>query len=466
VALSYAYAPGEEADGVTVKLGFSLAQTVSQASVEWSVPGLREGLITELLRAMPKSLRRELMPFPPKVAEILRDLKPGGDSLPQDLAAFIKQRYGVVIPANTWTSDAVPAHLRPRIEVIGNDRKTLGTSRDLRQLRQQLEQTKAKPAPDDSAWNRVAHLWEQFGLSAWSFGDLPERITISEIGPVPVYAWPGLQTDDSHGINLRLFRSAELARQATLEGIQRLVELALSKDFAWLNKDLRVLNRFAALTANLCPMEELEETALENLRRHLLPAEVFPALTEAAFRTAVEQSSRKIPGVAMQLVDHIGVILKLRREIQQRCGSATVPTTSKPRTLSNLSQLSVATSDTAKPANVWARELDALVPRRFLITIPFAQLTHLPRYLKALGTRMERAKLNPAKDRERAQKLAPYLDALKQREADPPKAPEARQRLENFRWLLEEYKVSLFAQELGTSIPVSPKRLDEQLQQL
>ena len=187
VALAYAYTPGEEQDGVTVKLGFSLAQTISQASVEWAVPGLREGLITELLRALPKSIRRELMPFPPKVEEIVRNFQPGGDSLPQDLAAFIRQHYGVAIPPNTWAGDAVPAHLRPRIEVIGHDQKSLGASRDLGQLRQKLEQTKSRPAPDDSAWHRVAQQWEQFGLSAWSFGDLPERITVSENGPVPVY---------------------------------------------------------------------------------------------------------------------------------------------------------------------------------------------------------------------------------------------------------------------------------------
>ncbi|MEI9866000.1 MAG: ATP-dependent RNA helicase HrpA [Limisphaerales bacterium] len=263
VALSYAYTPGEEQDGVTVKLGFSLAQTISQASVEWAVPGLREGLIGELLRALPKSLRRELMPFPPKIAEILRDFQPTGDSLPHDLAMFIRQRYEVIIPPNIWTVDSVPAHLRPRVEVIGNDQKSLGASRDLGQLRQKLEQTKAKPVPDDSAWSRIAQQWEQFGLSAWTFGDLPDRITVSESGTVPVYAWPGLQTDDSNGVSLRLFRSADLAHIATLGGIQRLVELALQKDFAWLQKDLRALSRFDALVANLCPPDELQEMAFE-----------------------------------------------------------------------------------------------------------------------------------------------------------------------------------------------------------
>ncbi len=466
VALSYAYTPGEEQDGVTVKLGFSLAQTVSQASVEWAVPGLREGLIGELLRALPKSIRRELMPFPPKIAEILRDFQPTGDSLPHDLAAFIRQRYEVAIPPNTWSADAVPAHLRPRVEVIGNDQKSLGASRDLGQLRQKLEQTKAKPVPDDSAWNRVAQQWEQFGLSAWTFGDLPERITVSESSPVPVYAWPGLQTDDSNGVSLRLFRSADLSHIATLGGIQRMVELALQNDFAWLQKDLRALSRFDALAANLCPLDELQETAFENLKWHILPAEVFPALTEANFLAAVESSRARIPGLSVTLIDLVGGILRLRQEIQQRCGpSPTLPVT-KPRTLSNLSQLSIATKDVKKPANIWADELDALLPRRFLATIPFVQLAHLPRYLKALATRMERARLNPVKDKERAQQLAPYLAALQKLNANPPKPLEARRRMAEFRWMVEEFKVSLFAQELGTAVPVSPQRLDQHLQRL
>src|ERR1035437_5544544 len=365
VELTYAYTPGEEQDGVTVKLGFSLAQTISQASVEWAIPGLREGLISELLRALPKSIRRDLMPFPPKVEEILRNFQPVGDSLPHDLAIFIRQNYGITIPPNTWASDAVPAHLRPRIEVIGNDQKSLGTSRDLGALRQKLEQVKARPAPDNSAWNRVAQQWERAGNTTWNFGTLPARITVSENGPVPTYAWPGLQleTDNVPGapassrrveaaatrrqdagapgefcsgssVSLRIFRTEELARQATLGGIQRLVELALAKDFALLHRDLRELNRFDALVANLCPLDELQEAAFENLKRHVLPTEVFPTLNEENFHAAVQQTRLQIPGLAIKLVDRVGVILKARKEIQQRCGpSPTLPPT-KPTPLS------------------------------------------------------------------------------------------------------------------------------------
>ena len=462
VAVSYAYSPGDEHDGATVKLGFSLAQTISQSSVEWAVPGLREALVNELLRALPTSIRRELMPFPPKVAEILRDFHPGGESLLHDLAGFIRQRYGLEIPPDAWPMDAIPAHLRPRIEVVGNDQKSLGTSRDLTALRQKLEQVKTAPAPDNSAWNRAAQQWERANITAWNFGNLPERILVSEDGPVPTFAWPGLALEKD-AVSLRLFRTEELAKQASLGGIQKLVELALAKDFAWLHRDLRALNRWEALVANLCSLDELHSAAWENLRCHVLPAEVFWPLTEADFGKAVQQTRLAIPGLAQNLVDQTAVVLRARKEIELRCGPAPVLPATKPKTFSALSQLSVATKDASAPTNAWAAELAALLPGNFLAVIPFAQLPQVPRYLKALATRMERAKLNPAKDKERAALVAPYVARWKALAANPPKAPEARARLEAFRWLIEEFKVSVFAQELGTAVPVSPQRLDQHL---
>jgi ATP-dependent helicase HrpA len=192
---------------------------------------------------------------------------------------------------------------------------------------------------------------------------------------------------------------------------------------------------------------------------------VFPALTEADFRSAVEASRRHLPGLATKLMDHVGNILKVRQEILRRCGPITTPKIARPQTLSDLKQLGGAPG-VNRPSNPWAEELVALLPPNFLATIPFAQLPHLPRYLKALLTRMDRAAMNPLKDQERARQLAPYLETLRKFEATPPTSPEARRQLEIFRWMVEEYRVSLFAQELGTAFPISPKRLDEQRQRL
>ncbi|MDB6015769.1 MAG: hrpA [Pedosphaera sp.] len=463
VALSYAYVPGEEPDGVTLKLSFTLAQSVSAASVEWAVPGLREGQISELLRALPKAIRRELMPFPPKVAEIVRDLRPTGHSLQHDLARFIHQRYGVEVSPSAWPAEALPQHLRPRIEVVGNDQKTLGTGRDLNQLRERLEKVKAQPAGDPPAWTRAAQQWERFGLTGWNFGDLPERITVGEIDGIPFHAWPGLQVEED-SVSLRLFHGEDAARRASLVGCQRLVELAAQKDLAWLQKDLRALVKFAPLLAP-DSTEELQATAFENLKRYVLPGEPFPALTEKHFHAAVEQARLRIPGLALQLSDRVGAVLQLRQDILRRFGPVTAPVAAGKKTLSDLKQLGAKPAPASKVSLV-GRELETLLPKNFLAVTPFAQLPHLARYLKALLIRGERAAMNPTKDQERAQQLAPYQEAVRKLQATPPKSTAGRERLEELRWMVEEFKVSLFAQELGTAQPVSTKRLDEQLERV
>jgi len=459
VPVSYSYSPGEEQDGVTLKLDPVLAQTVSPASVEWAVPGLREGQVGELLRALPKGLRRQLMPFPPKVAEIARDLRPGAHSLLHDLSKFIHRRYGVEVPLSSWPAQALPPHLRPRLEVRRHGLQPL-LARDLLQLRQQLEAAKPEPAGDPPAWTRLARQWERFGLTGWNFGDLPERLTVQESSTAPLYAWPGLQLDDGH-VNLRLFHSRESACQASLGGLQRLIECALQKDLAWLQKDLRPLARLEPLFLDLCSAEELQTAAFFNLKRHLMPASPPPALAESGFRAALEQVRSRLPGLASQLIARLEPILKLRQEILRRRKPAPAP----PHTLAGLKELG-AQSVPARQSDTVAGELEALLPPCFLETIPFERLQQLPRYLKALLTRAERAALNPLKDRQRAQQAAPFLQALRQLQAAPPQSQAARQCLDDFRWMIEEFKVSLFAQELGTAFPISAKRLDQQLERI
>jgi ATP-dependent helicase HrpA len=241
------------------------------------------------------------------------------------------------------------------------------------------------------------------------------------------------------------------------------VEIAIEKDLAWMEKDLRALSRFESLYAPLGEGDAFRESALEHLKRHLLPTELLPALSEACFASALETARSRLPGLVPPFIERVGSILQLRQQVQQRLGPAIVapmPTT-RPRTFSQLSQLGAPAA--APRGNPLAAELAALLPPRFLELIPFDRLSHFVRYLKALLIRIERAAQNPLKDQERARQLAPYQNAWKQLQAAPPSSTGARQAMEEFRWMIEEFKVSLFAQELGTASPVSPKRLDEKL---
>jgi ATP-dependent helicase HrpA len=463
VALAYAYAPGEEHDGVTIELPFTLAQTASAALLEWAVPGLREEMTGELLRALPKSIRRGLMPFPPKVIEIVREFQPTGTSFLQDFAAFLHRRYGVAVKASDWPANALPAHLRLRIDVIDDRRKSLGAGRDLAQLQQRLKQMKTEPVaePDSSDWTRATQQWERFGLTDWTCDDLPERITVTEGQPLPQYAWPAIEFAEG-SVNVRLLRTRDLARAASLNGVQRLVELAVQKDLAWLEKDLRALSRFDALYSSLGDSAELRESSLEHLKRYILLNEPLPALTRAHFETAVAQARQRLPGLAAQFMDRLGVILQLRQQAQQRIGSANVPAPPRSQTLSSIGQL--GSTATIRPANPLVDELASLMPSRFLDRIDYDRLSHLPRYLKGLFIRAERAALSPVKNQERIRQLALYQDSLRKLQAQPARSPEALRQIETFRWMIEEFKISLFAQEIGTAMPVSPKRLDQQLE--
>jgi len=462
--LSYSYSPGEAWDGVTIKLDLDVAQSVSPASVEWAVPGLRESLIIELLRALPKAIRRELMPFPPKAAEIARDLRPSGASLKHDLAKFIHQRYGIEIQPSSWPVDAVPQHLRPRIEVIGHDQKTIGSGRDLGHLRKGFEHVKAEPSTESPAWSSLTQKWERFALTSWTIGDLPERIIQEGSGADFIEAWPGLKIEDGQ-VSLRLFRTREASRLASLAGIRCLIESAIQKDLAWVQKDLRGLCKLQPLLAGLCTIEELQSGAHANVRLHLLPSEPFAALTSGDFRAAVERARQHLPGVAFEVTERIGAILKTRYEILQRV-PATAPIGRSPGKLASLKDLSLTPPAKPQAPAFLEPELSALVPRNFLEVVSFERLDEIPRYLKALRVRLERASLNPLKDQERSRLVAPYLEALRKFQTNQSGSELFRNRLEEFRWLVEEFKVSVFAQELGTSIPVSPKRLDEQLRRV
>jgi ATP-dependent RNA helicase HrpA len=463
VPLAYAYAPGEEHDGVTIQLPFPVAQMASPGLVEWAVPGLREEMINELLRALPKALRRELMPLPPKATEIAREFQPTGMSFLQDLGAFLHRRYGVEVKAGDWPANALPAHLLPRIEILDHDRKSLGVGRDLAGLQQRLRQTKIEPTSktESAEWVRATQQWERFGVREWTFGDLPERITVSEGPGLPLYAWPGIEFTEGV-VNVRLFRNPDQARAASWTGVQRLVELAIQKDLAWLEKDLRALSRFDALYAPLGGGDELRETALEHLKRHLLPAEPLPALTRAAFDEALAEARKRLLGLSSQFLDRLGPLLQLRQQVQQRIGAATTPAVSRNRPLSSLSQLDVPR--VVRTSHPVAAELANLMPARFLDHIEFVRLPHLSRYLKALLIRSERAALNPAKDQERVHQIAPYQAELNKLQVQPSRSRAVWREIETFRWMIEEFKVSLFAQELGTAVPVSAKRLDQQLE--
>ncbi len=464
VSLSYHYDPGEERDGVTVRLSPGLAHTIPAAPLEWAVPGLREAQAAEFLRALPKSLRRELMPLADKAREMARELQPAGDSLCAAMAAFVKARYGVQVSAEAAPGTASAGHLRPRFDIIAAGARPVASGRDLPALRRQLEAERLRAAEDPEAWRTAERRWERFGLTAWNFGEVPERITINDLGPI--YAWPGLELEAGQ-VNLRLFRAPEAARTASQAGFRRLVELAVQKDLAWLEKDLRGLRALAPLLNGLVPYETLHEQAGDNLRRHLLPADTAGPLREESFSASVARAKARLNGLGFELIKRLTAVLEVRQALARQLGARPAPTPA-PGPLRSLDQLVLPPAPAAPGtgfAHLIHKELERLAPANFLELVPFEKLPDLPRYLRALAMRFERGSRNPLADRERAARVAPFQAALERLRAAAGQSPPAPGKAEEFRWMIEEFKVSIFAQELGTAYPISPQRLEHWLAQ-
>ncbi len=435
--LNYSYRPGQADDGVTLDVNVRAAEALAPAALDWAVPGHLEAKVEHYLRALPKELRRAFMPLAETARSLAaqvaqRDRLTGRrETLPEALAAQIEERFKVRVDPALWQAKPPPDHLRVRVRVVDDEGAELCASRELAEIRAALE-ARAKAASaavareDPSAWGVARRKWEKLEQETWGFGDVPARVHVTDQAGVPVHAFPALVPGKA-GVSLRLLRTAEEAAAQTPLGLARLLELALRHDLGWLEKDLRALRSLGPLAATLVPIESLRAQALQSIRRWLCAGERVPALTGAAFNAAVERAKADLRGLVPRFGDLLKEILELRQALLVH------PT----------------------PPPKLAADLASLLPPDFVAAIPYAQLAHLPRYLQAMRRRADRWKQNPSKDEERAKHLAPYVAAV----------PTVRDRPggEAFRWLVEEFRVSLFAQELGTAEPVSAVKLDRAL---
>lgn len=431
--IAYAYKPGQEDDGVTVKVPLPIANQLTTAEVQWLVPGLREELVLTLLRALPKQKRSLFMPLEATAKKITREFKPKRGDFLEALAEHLQIIFRADIKVADWPADCIPPHLRPRLEVIAKNNQAVVSSRDLREVQAKLK----KDTPRSNAWADAVKRHEKYGLPGWTFGDLPESILIEEIGGVPVLAYPGLSLRaQDREVDIRLFRTREEALRASPPAIRALAEMALGKDIAWLHKELRSMDNgraipvakgFDALSqiqakpaATVTP---LSQQAQEHILTHSFRLDPVLPLTLKRFTAMCETAKRDFPLLAQRV-----------RDLLKTCDDLKAKILASKHRYTGLEQ-----------------DLARLLPPDVLLVTPHAQLAHLPRYLKCIMVRAERAVLNPAKDKDKAAAVNDFADWKRE-------VTEANR--ETFRWLYEEYRVSIYAQELGTAQPVSLKRME------
>ncbi len=438
--LQYVFRPGAEEDGATLRVPVAEFEQVRVGLLDWLVPGWMEEKVLYLLKALPKETRVKLHPLAERVKEILPRLTPGPTPLLEMLETILRDTYGVQVLAGDWRLETVPAHLRPRIEVVDACQRVLAKGRDWhtveKEFRSRVEETlrAGQGIEKTPLWQGAVARWEKGPLQTWSFGDLPAGLDLGVFAGVPVKAFPGLRWEKD-GVWLRLFRYADEAYAATAEGLPRLGAQALGREMMLLQQDLeRETKAFRTVLGPFAPTEQWTDIVTQRLLCQWFPVAYPVVLEQTAWEKQLAAARQEIRTAAGQWASQWREVLRWRGEVEKL--------------------------QEAYPG--LTAELAALVPLHTAGGCAYERLKDLPRYLKAMLKRAERYRHNPSKDAEKAARLAPILQKLGHLQKQTAEAPLHRRRqVEELRWWVEEYKISIFAQELGTAFPVSEKKFTQ-----
>lgn len=429
--LAYAFSPGAEDDGVTVRVPRAALPQLRSDALEWLVPGLLEEKCVALVKALPKRIRRQLAPVPDHVAELLPQLRRPDQfragTLRRALTQVIATRFEVDVPADAWDAERLETHLRMRIEVLDEDDAVVAAGRDLSRL--QAEQG----AEAEAAVSRsdAVEALETSGCTDWSFGTLPERLSL-ESG---VQVHPGL-VDEGASVGVRAFRDPLEAEIASRAGVVRLLLLAQNRNVRHLKKQLSGGDRLKLMYAPLGGSEDLLDGIARLAARRAHLADGALPRDRDAFRACLDRGRGDLAREFESVAELTGRVLEGWHAVRSALAEADSP----------------AYRDSTDDVAAW---LAALVPGDVLDVTPVEWLEEVPRYLEAAQRRLVGLQGNVERDRTRIVELAEWSDRVRALASAAPSHPLTVR----CRWLLEEYRVSLFAQNLGTRVPVSAKRL-------
>ena len=460
MGLSFHFEPGAPRDGVTLAVPLFALNQVSAERAEWLVPGMLKEKVHLLLKSLPQKLRRHCVPLPDYAARFVDRVHErktyGRGSLLDALIADVREETGIVPRLGDFKPETLPAHHYMNFKVIDEHGRQLDMGRNLAalqaefggQAREQFqklaEQTviteevaasgrpaaKRQPAGGEKAATPGAYQ----NLTTWSFGELPELLEIQQ-GKQKLIGFPALMDRGSH-CDLEVFDDPAEAARVHRNGMRRLFALQLKEQIRFLEKNIPGLQQMGMQYMALGSQEELRDQIIEaGLDR--------ACLQEPLPRNAEEFSERRDQGKA-----RLGLLVN---EIARLAGQVLAEFHALPRKLQGARAHAQAVVDIQS-------QVQGLVGKRFILDTDHGQLSHYPRYLKAIGVRLDKLRADPARDAklmgEWQQAAAPWQRAQKGQAARDPKMHE-------YRWLLEELRVSLFAQELKTPMPISAKRLQK-----
>lgn len=438
VGLEYRFVPGDPADGVTAHVPLALVNAISADACEWLVPGLLNEKAAELIRGLPKSLRRNFVPAPDFARAFVESL--GKDKtirerpLAEALASYLHRVTGVEVSAAEFSGVELPAHLLMRFSVEDKHGKQLAEGRDLAAI-QKAWATAAREAFSKRA---DAELTREH-LPGFDIEDIPVSIR----SPEGLVAWPAL-VDLGDSVALRVFENADDAREEHRRGVDRLLRRALSDKIKHARRQMPLANITALKWAALGSAETLRADLVEAALAERLQAHELDSRTRPAFENLKSQLGSELFAAAVERLKLAEAIIEAHAEL--------IPWLEPPL-------LGFATANYED----LLEQRDELLAPGFLRDTDPRRLTHFPRYLRGMRLRVERLRQDPSRDQARMLNVHTYWREYLKRRASKDVDPVA---LEELRWLIEELRVSVFAQELRTAEPVSPKRLASVLARL
>ena len=412
--VEYHFDPRSPRDGVTLTVPVALLNQVPAARCEWLVPGLLKEKVRALAKSIPQRLRNKLGPLEEFAAAFAAKMQPSDTPLAQALARHIRAELNLDVPLDAFRPDSAPPHLHMNFLVIDEHGRQLGLGRNLAQLKQDLA------AHTTEVLQREAPVEEGERHTGWTMGDLAEMMEI-ERGGQTLVGYPAL-VDAGDGVTLQVFDTPERAAELHRAGVRRLLAIAF--------KDrIRDLERAWAKDVVLGPLKD--DLAAAALERAFL-ADAVPTLA-AEFARAVEAGRSRFLLIAQEVARTAANILAAHADLKKKLAQAAK---SFPQAAQDIEQ-----------------QLARLLASGWLANTPWQRLQHFPRYLKGIELRLEKLRADPARDARAMAELQPLLAAWLR----APRPLDAER--EQFGWLLEELRVSLFAQQLKTPVPVSAKRL-------
>ncbi|MDP6445179.1 MAG: ATP-dependent RNA helicase HrpA [Pirellulaceae bacterium] len=433
--IHYRFQPGENDDGVTVVVPQEGLAQLSEQRLSWLVPGLLEDKVLALIRTLPKTLRRNFVPAPDVAREIAGELPFGEGPLLSALGAALTARSGEAIRAEDFDESRLPQHLLANVRVV-DEQGDVAAGRDVRALRRELGVGAAGPevVVRNQAWNRD-------GATKWDFGELPESIELERGGAI-VSCFPTL-VDRGDSVSLRLYDSQLRAAAENRRGLRRLFCIAEHRELKSQVQWLPQLDRLLLYGASLGDPQTTKQHLGERIADRAFFSIAGVPHCDATYSERCKYARAEI-GPATQ--DVLKVVAPLMENYQQaRLALESAPATHR------------GAVDDARS------QLDELSRPGFLVETPWEWFVHLPRFLQALALRIEKLRAGAAtRDDRGIAELQPHLRQLADWIDERGDAVWFDHELVTYRWMLEEFRVSLFAQELGTSRTVSSQRLDKQ----